>query len=291
MSGRAAPGLRRWVASRQTAWIWVFFLAVLGSLVVEVPSTVELPALVGLLVLAFVRPPRSDRAPVAVASPVRGRWVALNSPGSAVPSHGVRAYGQTFAVDLLHPRPPGAPTAIDWGLRTPPARDHSSFGEPVLAVAEGTVVAASGSQRDHRARTTWPALLLMLVEGSVREAGGARWVLGNHVVVQHDDATCSAYAHLRRGSLRVRRGDRVAAGQQLGEVGNSGNSSEPHLHFQLMDRAVPAAAAGVPFRWTDAQVVAGEVDAARGPGGERDGVPANGQVFVVLPHPEAGKPG
>jgi len=282
--------VRRAVARRQTAWIWLFFTAVVASLPLDLPTPVVLPVLAGLLSLAHVRPPRSTREPVAVAAPVRGRWVALNSPGSSVPSHGVRAYGQAFAVDVLHPRPAGAPVALGWSLRTLAACDHSSFGEPVLAVADGTVVAAGGGQRDHRARSTWPGLLCMLVEGSVREAGGARWILGNHVVLQHDDQTFSAYAHLRRGSLRVRPGDQVESGQQLAEVGNSGNSSEPHLHFQLMDRAVPSAAAGVPFRWTDAHVVAGEVDAGRGPGGERGGVPANGQVFVVPSRQGAGKP-
>ena len=44
-------------------------------------------------------------------------------------------------------------------------------------------------------------------------------------------------AHLRRGSVRVRKGQRVRAGDALGVCGNSGNSSEPHLHFHLQDRA------------------------------------------------------
>ena len=56
----------------------------------------------------------------------------------------------------------------------------------------------------------------------------------------------AAYAHLRRGSVLVRPGDRVYRGQIIAECGNSGNTSEPHLHFQLMDRRRPALAAGVP---------------------------------------------
>ncbi len=60
-------------------------------------------------------------------------------------------------------------------------------------------------------------------------------ILGNHVVLDLGDEVYAALAHLRRGSVRVRPGDRVAAGQQLAACGNSGNSTEPHLHFQLMD--------------------------------------------------------
>ncbi|MFD6414525.1 M23 family metallopeptidase, partial [Nocardia asteroides] len=69
------------------------------------------------------------------------------------------------------------------------------------------------------------------------------------------------YAHVRRGSLAVREGDRVTAGQVLGRCGNSGNSTEPHVHFQLMDGPDPDTARGVAFTWHDL------------------GVPRNGEVF------------
>ena len=288
MTRGVVHAVRRGVARWQTAWFWLFFLAVPAAVVADVPVLVGLQVLAALLALAFVRPPRSNRKPVGVPAPVRGRWVPINSPGSAVPSHGVLAYGQAYAIDVLHPRPTGAPRALGWGLHTRAAAEHSCFGEPVLAVAAGTVVAATGGQRDHRARDTWPALAWMFAAGAARELGGSRWILGNHVVIAHQDGTCSAYAHLRRGSLRVRRGDRVETGQQLAEVGNSGNTSEPHLHFQLMDRPTPCAAAGVPFRWVDAEVLDGEVDATwvrpasgRAAQSAVEGVPANGQVFRV----------
>ncbi|WP_408003879.1 M23 family metallopeptidase [Puerhibacterium puerhi] len=61
----------------------------------------------------------------------------------------------------------------------------------------------------------------------MREVGGVRFVLGSHVVVDHGDGVWAVYAHLRRGSVRVAPGDVVAAGQQLGEVGSSGNTSDP----------------------------------------------------------------
>jgi murein DD-endopeptidase MepM/ murein hydrolase activator NlpD len=69
------------------------------------------------------------------------------------------------------------------------------------------------------------------------------------VVLDLGGGVYAALAHLRRGSLRVRPGDRVAAGQQLAECGNSGNSTEPHLHFQLMDHPSVLLAAGLPLRF------------------------------------------
>ena len=67
------------------------------------------------------------------------------------------------------------------------------------------------------------------------------------MIIRLGKGVSAGYAHLRPGSVRVRRGDRVRAGQVLGELGNSGESSGPHLHFQLMNRPSIAAADGLPF--------------------------------------------
>jgi len=93
-------------------------------------------------------------------------------------------------------------------------------------------------------------MLCLVAEGMVRELLGPGRILGNHVVLDLGGGVFAALAHLRRGSLLVRRGDRVAAGQQLAECGNSGNSTEPHLHFQLMDHPSVLQAAGLPLRFT-----------------------------------------
>ncbi|WP_399886464.1 peptidoglycan DD-metalloendopeptidase family protein [Streptomyces sp. BBFR51] len=210
------------------------------------------------------------REPVEVAPPVSGRWSALNSPASRTPSHGVHAYGQTFAIDLVAEPEPGARP----GFRVlwPPARharDFPAFGAPLLAVADGTVVRADDGQRDHLSRNSLPALLyLMILEGSAREMTGVRRIVGNHLVLDLGDGTHALYAHVRRGSFAVREGDRVHAGQVLARCGNSGNSTEPHVHFQLMDGPDPDTAQGVPFTW---------------PG---IGVPRNGEVFET-PSPTA----
>jgi len=83
----------------------------------------------------------------------------------------------------------------------------------------------------------------------------------------------AALAHLRRGSVLVRPGDRVAAGQPLAACGNSGNSSEPHLHFQLMDHPSVLLAAGLPLRFASYRV--GDAD--------RAGVPRNLEPFTASP--------
>lgn len=243
----------------------------------------------GLAVLTLLLnvAPRVTHAPVTVAPPVRGTWAALNSPGQQVPSHGTRARGQLAAVDLTAPATETTPPLVRWGLRGARPEQYACFGADVHVMAAGKVVRTSDGLRDQRARNTWPTLLWMLVgEGFVRELGGTRFVLGNHLVVAHDDGTFAAYAHLRRGSIVVRKGERVEAGQVLAAVGNTGNTSQPHLHVQLMDDASVDAAAGIPMRWEPIELT-GELDAQLGVYAKDPqdsalaGMPRNGELFTA----------
>ncbi|MEU4564302.1 M23 family metallopeptidase [Actinoplanes sp. NPDC023936] len=275
--------MKRSIARWQTWWWRLFVVIVIAFTVLPVPKPYDLALMAAPLALAFVRPPRSTRPAVDLDPPVRGRWVALNSPGTAVPSHGVRAYGQTYAVDLLQPSADAA-TSIGWSLRTRAPRTYPCFGAPVLSMAPGTVVRVTDRQRDHRSRDTWPALIwMMTVEAFLRELAGVSGILGNHIIVEHDDGTYAVYAHLRRGSAAVRAGERVPAGRQLAAVGNTGNTSEPHLHVQLMDAPRPTAAAGVPMRWPALITDDAEIDARWATGEAKatalPGFPRNGQIL------------
>ena len=201
----------------------------------------------------------------------------------------MRSLGQAFAIDIVRTSARETPPKIGWGLRQAPAEEFSSFGEVVCAAESGTVVGVHGRRRDHRARSTWLGIIFMLtIEALCREIGGPRFILGNHVVIEHADGSYAAYAHLRQGSLTVGPGTSVTTGQPIGTVGNSGNSSEPHLHFQLMDRPQPSRAAGLPFRWRDITIepvpdprwtTSTESQSSREPQSIVEGLPGTGQVF------------
>ncbi|MFS0696002.1 M23 family metallopeptidase [Streptomyces nitrosporeus] len=298
---------RKWPGVAQRVLLLCFLALVLIGLFVEYPFPwwgVLLPlVLAWLAAFAGGRAASRDigaapREPVEVLPPVAGRWSALNSPADRVPSHGVHAFGQTYAIDIVAEGPGkgteagGATGDTEAGGQTggatgateadgpagerpgftwlwPPARSpraFPAFGAPLLAVADATVVAVTDTQRDHLSRTSLPGLAyLLLVEGDVRALAGAHRVFGNHVVLDLGDGTYAAYAHVRRGSSLVRVGDRVRAGEPIARCGNSGNSSEPHVHFQLMDSPRLDVARGIPFTW------------------EGVGVPANGETFLVGP--------
>ena len=248
--------------------------------------------LIAAMCLAFgallvVQPPAGRAVPVWLEAPVRGRWVAINSPGSRVPSHGTRAHGQWCAVDITHPSSPDSPAPVTAGLLPDRPTSYPSFGAPVHAMESGEVVYVSDWQRDHRARNTWPVLMyMMVIEATVRSLGGFRFIGGNHVTVAHADGTAAVYAHLKKDSARVRKGAQVVAGDILAAVGNTGNSSEPHLHVQLMDRRNPAEAVGIPMLWRGLQVE-DELDPvwgrhAKAPEASAiEGFPRNAEIFTA----------
>lgn len=200
----------------------------------------------GLVLSVLPGGPRIE--PRVVSPPVAGRWLAVNSPASKVPSHGTHGYGQTFAIDLAYEPEPGARPAFGAGKAFRPPQDFPAFGRPLHSPVDGTVVAVRSSGRDHRSRSTWPALIyLMVLEGFAREVAGPGQVLGNHVVLDAGDGVYATLAHLQRGSVAVSPGQRVRRGDVVGRCGNSGNSTEPHVHFQLQDHRSSLIAAGVPF--------------------------------------------
>lgn len=250
-------------------WLGIALLVVGGAL-----STPSLSVAGGLVlvpgVACYFRLGVLHRPAVTVAAPVRGRWRAVNSPGDGVPSHGIVAYGQSHAVDLVQEPADGSRPGFGWWpvMRRP--TDFPGFGQPVYAPMDGVVVRAADRQRDHLSRSSWPALVYLLAEG-VRELLGPRLILGNHVIVDRGDGVYAVLAHLRRGSLCVTRGQSVRAGEVLAECGNSGNTTEPHLHFQLMDHRNPLFAAGLPVSFETFTV----------DGQSRSGMPSKQHPFEV----------
>ncbi len=217
----------------------------------RLPWWAAILALVGALALyGWIGRVRAE--PVPVRPPVHGSWRAVNSPATRVPSHGIHAYGQTYAIDLVYQPPGSPPTRLSWLPLARRAKDFPGLGQPVFAAAPGRVVRVRQGLRDHWSRTSVAGLLYLLAESIVRELLGAGRVVGNHIVIDMGDHRYAMYAHLQRHSAMVRPGDRVAAGQQIARCGNSGNSTEPHLHFQIMDRSRPTFAAGLPFEFDGA---------------------------------------
>jgi hypothetical protein len=150
--------------------------------------------------------------------PFQGWWWVGNGGPDPETSHSWELLGQRYAYDFLI-RDEEGKTHRGSGRRP---EDYYAFGAPVCAPADGVVVAVQNRHRD----CPWPGLLDPLA-----------WsIVGNYVLIRHEGGEYSLLAHLKRGSVRVRPGQWVRAGEVVGECGNSGHSTEPHLHFQFLDR-------------------------------------------------------
>jgi murein DD-endopeptidase MepM/ murein hydrolase activator NlpD len=133
---------------------------------------------------------------------------------------------------------------------------------------------------DHEGRRSQLALLPYALGQAGRVREGADAVAGNHVVLATAGARFVVLAHLRRGSLCVAPGDTVAAGHPLAECGNSGNSTQPHLHLQVMDDTDPGLARGVPLAFDRFRESAG---GGAHPRVRASAVPSNGAIVEPWP--------
>lgn len=192
--------------------------------------------------------------PFVIDFPLRGEWFAPNTPGTKIPSHGTDAFAETYAYDfvgldanshnlkfyrssLLH--------YLFFGVRL---SDCPGWDRPIYAAAAGTVIraedgwperdpvnlfrdAANMLQSARRFRSSYPT--------------DVRPLTGNYILME-TAVGYIVYAHARNGSILVAPGDKVAVGQPIARVGHSGNSTAPHLHFQLMDSPDPWTAKGLP---------------------------------------------
>ncbi len=91
-------------------------------------------------------------------------------------------------------------------------------------------------------------------EQAGRLAKGAAAIAGNYVMIDHGKSEYSLYAHLQPGSVRVHIGDNVKAGEVIGKLGSSGNSTWPHLHFHVCDKPDPLMCAGIPVNFSNVTI-------------------------------------
>jgi len=135
--------------------------------------------------------------------------------------------------------------------------DYYAYGADVLAAADGRVTSVANDQQEdpsamQRPNETQEAYFARLQkEQGERLAKGLTAITGNYVMIDHGKNEYSLYAHLQPGSVGIRVGDQVKAGDVIGKLGSSGNSTEPHLHFHVCDKPDPLMCAGIPVNFSN----------------------------------------
>lgn len=192
--------------------------------------------------------------------PFTGRWLVQNSPADRVPSHGTARYASSFAIDFVgvDESDRTAPITLASLVRPEPAARFPGFGRLILAPAEGVIVAVHDADHDHAAFRGVPSIRYALTQAR-RAAEGWPALAGNHVMIRTSGGPVIALCHLQHHSIRVELGERVFAGHAVGACGNSGNSTEPHLHLQALSGVDVLRATAVPFTLRGSLPTNGEV--------------------------------
>ena len=182
--------------------------------------------------------------------PLHGSWRVQNSPANRVPSHGTEAFGSSYAIDLIPVDEHGRSAPRTWrGLvAAEPPELFVGFGRPILAPIAGVIAHVHDGELDHEARRSQLSLVPYMLRQLDRARRGAPGLAGNHAVIAVGvGGPFVLLAHLQRGSVQVQPGQVITTGLPVARCGNSGNSTEPHLHLQVSDSMDWSRARGLPF--------------------------------------------
>jgi hypothetical protein len=200
--------------------------------------------------------------PIVVDFPLRGEWIAPNTPGTKIPSHGTDMLGERYAYDFVGIDSSSSgtrfyrPSLIHYLVLGVRLQECFGWGRPIFSSTDGIVVRAEDGWPERNPVNIARDAGIALKNARTFDANHAvdfRPVSGNYIIIEASGVYV-LYAHAQTGSIKVRPGDRVVSGQELARVGHSGNSTAPHLHFQLMDHQDPRKAQGLPCCFRDYEV-------------------------------------
>lgn len=167
--------------------------------------------------------------------PLKGTWIALGAP--SLISHHRWGTIQEFAFDFVKIGEDNI-THKDSGSRL---TNYYAYGEPVYSIGDGIVVSTYSKAIESDQNLKQPNekdedyIKRQAIEQQKLLAKGFSFAMGNHIIIKHDNNEYSHYLHLKSGSLKVKPGDVIIRGQHIADLGHSGNSTEPHLHFHVTD--------------------------------------------------------
>ena len=173
---------------------------------------------IGLLFLPHKKDiPVPDKHETKLSLPFKGKWLVVWGGDTKELNQHHDVPNQRFAFDFLGVDGEGKTRKGEAQVN----EDYYAFGREILAPADGTVTDVITGVRDN-------------APGSMNPYSG----LGNAVFIRHGEYEVSILAHLKFDSIEVKVGDKIKRGQVIGLCGNSGNSSEPHLHYHLQNTPV-----------------------------------------------------
>ncbi len=184
--------------------------------------------------------PSKDNYSCAVkySLPFHGEWTVVNGGVTQNASHSWEIPTQRYAYDFIILDETGKSFN---GEETSPESFYC-YGKDILAPADGVVIEVGKGNPDSK------------ITADRKAVCAARDIRGNYVLIRHDKGEYSLLAHLKPDSIKVSVNQRVSRGEKIAQCGNSGNSSEPHLHFHIQAGVSFYSSPGLPVEFNNLSV-------------------------------------
>lgn len=218
-------------------YLWLFFLFGFIDIFLQPYAFIQSMAQVIGMVIAPIKhgfnppSPNNYTHTVNYRLPFNGTYTVVNGGINRKSSHSWSIQTQRYAYDFIMLDQEGHSHKNDGTS----VSDYYCYGQPILAPADGRVIEVENHYKDSR------------VFGNGQVDCTAKDIRGNYILIQHAKKEYSLLAHLKSKSINVTVGETVSAGQVIALCGNSGNTSEPHLHFHLQDTPDFYSSSGLPI--------------------------------------------
>jgi hypothetical protein len=225
-------------------YFWFFWMLTFLEMAFKFPMYVQsFHQMGGMIYMTFRYLPAPDKdnfiPQVLYSLPFEGTWVVVNGGVLKETSHSWAIATQRYAYDFIMLDENGKSFSGD-GVSV---SDYYCYGKKILAPADGVVVEVKDRCKDSK------------IMGKGRLDPLIKDIRGNYVVIQHAENEYSLLAHLMLGSILVNEGQNVKRGQLIAMCGNSGNTSEPHLHFHVQNGKNFFTSIGLPIHFQNINAV------------------------------------
>ncbi len=188
---------------------------------------------------------------VVASLPFVGQWMVGATPAERIPSHGTDMFGVGYALDFIAVNDKGRTSfKTDWRtfLSSEKPENFYAFGQPVLSPVSGRVVKVHNGEIDHNAYRSLFTLIPYMINQKDRIKESVEAIAGNYVIIKVDSSEYFvAIVHLQQDSIVVKDNQVVSVGEVIAKCGNSGNSTQPHIHIQAMTSLDFTSTRGVPL--------------------------------------------
>ncbi len=189
----------------------------------------------------------SDENKIRIDFPLKGEWQLLRPPGH-------HPFAFDFVMTDEKRKKYSKRNKISFFLGYIPADRYYCWKKPVYSPIDGTVIQIGTGCKDHQKTNIWKTISLWYnatYKFKPKEVNGKldiRPNTGNYVMVKAKEGYIVFLAHLKNSSIKVKEGQLLRAGELIGNIGNSGNSTIPHLHINIFDQMEdPLQAKVLPF--------------------------------------------